>query len=168
MPLQVQTTRFGAIEIAEDKIITLLGGLCGLPHCTRFIVIDPPGPPGPFRWLQCVDDSAAAFFLLDPAAFWPDYQPDIPAQACELLGLTTAEEAIVAAICVVPEDPRLMTANLAAPLIINPIRRTGIQLIVAESDFSVRQPVFTEPEATASGARESPTAAAAATPKGGG
>lgn len=149
MPLEVQTTRFGAVRVAEDKILTLLGGLCGLPHCTRFAVIDPPGPPGPFRWLQCLDDGAAAFLVLDPAAFWPDYQPQVPDQACELLGLQGPDQAIVAAICVVPEDPRRMTANLAAPLIINPVRRSGIQLILTDSHYSVRQPVFGEPIAAA-------------------
>lgn len=156
MPVQVQTTRFGVVEAAEDKILTLLGGLCGLPHCTRFAVIDPPGPPGPFRWLQCVDDGAAAFLILDPAAFWPDYQPDIPTQACELLGLTSSEEAIVAAICVVPEDARQMTVNLAAPLVINPVRRSGIQIILLDAKYSVRQPVFAPADTCATAVTAAP------------
>lgn len=142
MPFRIETTRFGPLDVAEERIITVLGGLCGMPQCTRFVVVDPKGEPGPFRWLQCVDEPAAAFLILDPAAFWPDYQPEVPSQACDLLGLGAPDEAILAAICVVPEDPRQVTANLAAPLVINPVRRSGIQLILADANYSVRQPVF--------------------------
>lgn len=144
MPLQVQTARFGRLEFADDRVLTILGGLVGLPHCTRFVIVDPPGAPSPLRWLQCVDDGAAAFVVVDPAAFWPEYQPEIPAGVCELLGLDDPRDAVVAALCVVPEDPRRSTANLAAPLVINPERRCGVQLILETGGYALRQPLFAD------------------------
>ncbi len=41
-----------------------------------------------------------------------------------------------------PGDVRAMTANLQAPLVINPATRLGKQVILTDERFSLRHPVF--------------------------
>jgi len=42
----------------------------------------------------------------------------------------------------VPEDVRAMTANLQAPLILNPVKRIAKQVILTDERFPLRYPVF--------------------------
>jgi flagellar assembly factor FliW len=48
----------------------------------------------------------------------------------------------VLSILVVPEDIRAMTANLQAPLILNPLKRIAKQVILTDERFPLRYPVF--------------------------
>jgi flagellar assembly factor FliW len=59
-----------------------------------------------------------------------------------MLGLDDAADARVLAILVVPEDVRAMTANLQAPLIVNPQKRLAKQVILTDERFPLRYPVF--------------------------
>ena len=59
-----------------------------------------------------------------------------------LLGLDDPSEARELSILVVPENVRAMTANLQAPLIVNPHRRLGKQVILTDERFPLRYPVF--------------------------
>ena len=45
-------------------------------------------------------------------------------------------------ILVVPEDVRAMTANMQAPIIINPLKRIAKQVILTDERFPLRYPVF--------------------------
>ena len=53
----------------------------------------------------------------------------------ELLGLDDPAEARVLSILVVPEDVRAMTANLQAPMIMNPVKRIAKQVILTDERF---------------------------------
>ena len=38
--MKVKTTRFGDVEVNESKVITVLGGIIGFEHYTRFVILD--------------------------------------------------------------------------------------------------------------------------------
>jgi flagellar assembly factor FliW len=67
---------------------------------------------------------------------------DIADPDVEMLGLDAAADARVLSILVVPEDVRAMTANLQAPLIVNPQKRIAKQVILTDERFPLRYPVF--------------------------
>ena len=59
-----ETSRFGKLEIAEDKIIKFPAGLLGFPHVKRYALLDYEETP--VKWLQAIDDPHVAFIVMDP------------------------------------------------------------------------------------------------------
>ena len=57
--MQVRTTRFGNVEIAEDRVIMFPNGLLGFSDYTRFCLLE-PSEDACFFWLQSLDDPALA------------------------------------------------------------------------------------------------------------
>ena len=140
----VRTTRFGDLEtvaVAEDAIWTFPEGLPGFERHTTFALMEHEHLE-PFLWLQSVEDPLIGFLVIEPALLVNDYSFDLGDPDVELLGLADEVEPRVLAVLVVPEDVRAMTANLQAPLVINPASRLGKQVILTDERFSLRHPVF--------------------------
>jgi len=53
--MEVRTTRFGVVEIAEDRVITFPKGLLGFGQMKRYCLLE-PGNDACFFWLQSLDD----------------------------------------------------------------------------------------------------------------
>src|SRR6187455_1134938 len=82
--MDVRTTRFGVIDIAEDRVITFPKGLLGFSSNTRFCLLE-PGEDACFFWLQSLDEPGLAFVVTDPSMFINDYSvPVRPEQMVEL------------------------------------------------------------------------------------
>jgi flagellar assembly factor FliW len=140
--MQLQTTRFGTIEYAEEDVLVLNEGLIGLPACRNYLVLSHK-ENSLFRWLQSIEEPALAFLLLDPAAFAPNYAPQLPAAAIAALGLTEETPRIVFAIVSIPAGcPQEMTANLAGPIVINAEARVGAQIVLDDETWTTRHRVF--------------------------
>lgn len=133
--MEVQTTRFGVVEIAEERIITFARGLLGFPKHTRFALLQ-PGEDACFFWLQSLDDPHLAFVVTDPSLFVPDYAVPIRPDQLESLGLSATEEGQV--LVIVNKVGDQLTANLQGPLLINTISRGGEQLVLAEKKWTTR------------------------------
>jgi flagellar assembly factor FliW len=133
--MDVRTTRFGVIEIAEDRVITFAKGLLGFPDRTRFCLLE-PGEDACFFWLQSLDDPALAFVVTDPSLFIKDYEVPIRAEQMADLGLSSLEDAQVFVIVNKVDDE--LTGNLQGPLVVNTLDRTGEQLVLAEKRWTTR------------------------------
>ena len=70
--MDVRTTRFGLVAIAEDRVISFPKGLLGFSECTRFCLLE-PGADACFFWLQSLDEPGLAFVITAPSLFVPDY-----------------------------------------------------------------------------------------------
>ncbi|RJQ51087.1 MAG: flagellar assembly protein FliW [Desulfobacteraceae bacterium] len=139
----LENTRFGTIEIEEHKIITMSRSLPGFPGRKRFVLLNRE-ESRPFLWYQSVDDPRLAFVLVDPCLFMPDYSIDLE-YAFDEMSWREAEKKDVAVLVVVnasQRSPERITANLMAPLIINTKRLEGFQMIVQDSPYSHKHPVF--------------------------
>lgn len=142
--VEVQTARFGRLEIDAALVITLVEGLIGFEDCTRYVVVNHTATSD-FRWLQSLDDGAVAFPIIDPWQFKPDYAPTISDADAEELELTAIGPKLVFAIVTIPRsDPRAMTANLLGPIVINPLTRRGKQVIVTDEGYTTRHSIMEE------------------------
>ena len=74
--MQVRTTRFGIVEIDDDRIITFPKGLLGFSAYTRYCLLQ-PSDDAAFFWLQSVEEPSLAFVITDPGLFFPDYSAPI-------------------------------------------------------------------------------------------
>ncbi|MBI3392377.1 MAG: flagellar assembly protein FliW [Nitrospirae bacterium] len=139
------TTRFGEIDVSEEKVITIPDGVLGFPGRTRFLVLD-HFRDAPFKWLQSLDDPDLAFVIADPRSIKDDYRPAV--RASEVSDLDVKDEndlAVVVVVTVPAENPLLMTANLQGPIVVNARNRLGKQLVLAASDYPDRYPLIPDP-----------------------
>ncbi len=133
--MEVRTTRFGVIEIAEDRVITFPRGLLGFPEHTRYCLLE-PGEDACFFWLQSLDDPELAFVVTDPRLFVPDYSVPIRPEQMAELGLSRLEDSQV--FVIVNKVDQTLTGNLQGPLVINTLTRAGEQLVLAEKRWTTR------------------------------
>jgi flagellar assembly factor FliW len=138
------TTRFGEIEVDEDLVISMPGGLIGFEDCRRFVVVN-ENDKNPFRWFQSLDNGSVAFPIIDPWDFKPDYAPSISDADAAQLGIDSESPKLIFAVVTIPrQDPRRVTANLLGPIVINPVTRNGKQVIVADEHYGAKHSIMDE------------------------
>ena len=141
----IENTRFGNIDIDENKIINMSSNMLGFPGKKRFILLERKESK-PFLWYQCVDDPTLAFVVMSPYLFKPDYAIDIQDVVKEM-SWEVDEEAHLSVFVVVNAShgaPEKITANLMAPLIINTQQFEAHQKVFHESPYSHQHPIFNE------------------------
>jgi flagellar assembly factor FliW len=136
--MQVRTTRFDMVEVAEDRIITIPKGLLGFSKQTRFCLLE-PGEDACFFWLQSIDEPDLAFVITDPNLFVADFTVPIRPDQMADLGLTQLQDAQV--FCIVNKVDGMLTGNLQGPLVINTLTRHGEQFVLAEKRWTTRHPL---------------------------
>jgi len=137
--MKIQTSKFGLVEIDDNKIMAFPKGLVGFPTCQRFALIQ-TNDEGVFFWLQSVDRSELAFVVCDPRLFVPDYRVPIKSEELELLGLKSPAEAEVLVIVNKVDD--MLTGNLQGPLVISAASLTATQLVLSDKRYTTRHPLI--------------------------
>ena len=140
----VETKYFGALEIAEERVLTFPEGLFAFEEKKRYILLDHQDEENPFWWLQSLDDPNLVFVLLNPFLFKPDYEFDLSPEDVEALALQKPEDAMVFCLVVIPQDLQKITANLLAPLLINAKLKKGKQIVLFHTNYSTRHLVMNE------------------------
>lgn len=138
--MEVRTSRFGTITIADDRVITFPRGLLGFADRHTFCLLE-PAEDACFFWLQSLEDPELAFVVTDPMIFVPDYTVPIRAEQMGDLGLARLEDAQV--FVIVNKIDRQLTGNLQGPLVVNTLTRVGEQMVLAEKRWTVRHPLMT-------------------------
>lgn len=138
--MQVRTTRFGTIEIADDRVITFPKGLLGFSEHRKYCLLE-PAEDSAFYWLQSIDDPSLAFVVTDPSFFMPDYSVPIRSEQMSELGMSRLEDAQV--FIIVNKVEQTLTGNLQGPLVINTLTRNGEQFVLAEKRWTTRHPLLT-------------------------
>lgn len=138
--MQVRTTRFGNVEIADDRVITFPKGLLGFNEQRRYCLLEPQEDSA-FFWLQSLDDPNLAFVVTDPSLFVPEYSVPIRAEQMGDLGLAKLEDAQV--FVIVNKVDSTLTGNLQGPVVVNTLTRTGEQFVLAEKRWTTRHTLIT-------------------------
>ncbi len=130
-------------EILAAPVVTearLPMGLLGFERIKDYLLIANASEE-PFQWLQVKDNAALAFVVVDPFVVLPDYQPDIPQQDVEFLGLQDPHDAILFNIVTV-HSPKQATVNLKGPVIFNRRTMVGKQVVLANANnYSIQHPL---------------------------
>ena len=114
--MNVQTTRFGPVEIDDSRVITFPAGLLGFSSYKRYALLQ-PSDEGIFYWLQSIDAPDLAFVVSDPMLWVPEYQTTIRREQMDELDLGSLDEAQVYVI--INKSGQSLTANLQGPLVVN-------------------------------------------------
>lgn len=137
----VDTTRFGAIEVDEKCVLRMPRGPYGFEERREFVLLE-HSPDSLFRWLQSADDPALAFVVMEPSACITGYEIEITDADAETLRLERAEDAMALVILTIAEGGARVTANLAAPIVINAKLSIGMQMVLDDSRYAPDQTIL--------------------------
>lgn len=135
--MNVETTRFGTLEVDESTLISMPGGMLGFEDCKRFLLLQHRAGSN-FRWLQSVEEPAVAFVVVDPVTHFANYEVELSDRDVERLHLMDAEDASVVVILTISSGGRDISANLAAPMIINFRERIAAQVVLQSERYSTQ------------------------------
>jgi len=162
--MKIESKRFGTIEVREDRILTLKGGLLGFNQLTNFILVDDQEDPSlPFKWLIAIDQPEHGFLVTDPGIFFKDYVFDLSEEDGKALEVGSEDDVTVISLLTVPADPSKITANLKGPLVFNNRTREGKQVVLADSGYSTKHFIFLQEALGSDVTTEAGTAQAAHT-----
>lgn len=134
----IEGTRFGRIEVDDDKLITIDGGLVGFGSDTLFVLHESQNSPR-IAWLQSVNNPNLAFPVIDGAEFGDDYPSPTAAELAESAGLSPNDLAVLVVVAARPG--KALVANLLAPIIINVPERKGAQIVLDPRVYSAQHTV---------------------------
>ncbi len=151
--MNIQTTRFGEIEINDGEVYTFPEGMLGFGAFKKYFTLGNPSG-GPFEWLQSLEAPNLAFVVCDPLLFMPDYQVKVKKEDIESIKVEDIAAAIVRVVLVVPKRaPERMTANLQGPIVFNTRDMLAKQLVLSGDTYGTRHRVFQEKPAAVAGAK---------------
>lgn len=144
MFMHIETTRFGALDVEERKVLTFPDGMPGFEEHRLFTLVPhhttDGGKGSPFIWLQSLEDGGLAFLAMEPHQAFPDYAPRVPRAELEALALT--EEAVrprLYSLLTIPQgNPVGITANLMAPVVVNSRARLAKQIVLNTDEYGLR------------------------------
>ncbi|MCL2627845.1 MAG: flagellar assembly protein FliW [Oscillospiraceae bacterium] len=139
--MQIDTLRFGPVEVDEEKLIDFGEGIPGLEQYRTYAILQFEDSY-PLVWLQSTEDTGICLPVLDTFAVLPDYLFDMDDADVKYLELSGPDELHVVSVVVIPEDIKGMTVNLAAPIVINTTTGRAKQIVLSGTEYNVRVPVF--------------------------
>jgi flagellar assembly factor FliW len=115
--------------------------LPGFPGHRDYVLV-PADAGGLLFWLQSVAPAGPRFLALRAAGFFPDYAPALPGAACVELGIEDAASAQLLCLVTVPDgDVASATANLRAPVVVNPATAQARQVVLPDGRHPIRRPL---------------------------
>jgi flagellar assembly factor FliW len=132
-------TTLGTFEAGTDDVIAFPSGLPGFEDCKRFVLLS-AGAASPFYCLREADGLRASFLSIDPRVVLADYRTTLNAE--DVTRLQADDRAPLLWLSLLTVDPAgRVFANLRAPVVINPARMIGAQVLPHDALYSLRHPV---------------------------
>jgi flagellar assembly factor FliW len=128
-------TAFGSFDVTADQVITFPAGLPGFEECHRFVVLS-SRELEPFKCLQSVEGPTASFLAVDPRRAFADYRCALSDVDRARLGAPDEATLVWLAVVTVLDGQTLV--NLRAPIVVNPTRMLGYQLMPSNSLYPLR------------------------------
>jgi flagellar assembly factor FliW len=138
------TTRFGEVDIDDDKIIKIPESILGFTE-KRFILLLPDNS-GQFFWLQSVDNPALAFVVTDPVLLIQDYEVKLTSAEYKKLKLTPESEVILLSLVTMAQNVMDITINLQGPIVVNPEKMSAKQIVLEDGKYKTKHPLFANPD----------------------
>ncbi|HYK88166.1 MAG TPA: flagellar assembly protein FliW [Acidobacteriota bacterium] len=137
----IKTVNFGDLEIPEDRIIEFSEGLPGFPRIHQFAVLELEEVK-PFQYLQALGEPPISLLVINPFLIDSQYAFQLSSMDMEEIQATQSGDLMVCAVAAIPENPEEATVNLMAPIVINEKARRGKQVIMLDTKYSLRHPLF--------------------------
>lgn len=142
-PMLVYETRFGTVELREDRLISFPKGILGMPQCTVFGLSRLPNvDESPLLLLQCINEPQVSFLVADPTVLGLEIKDDDRKIALKELSFPQKDSQFLVILNLYSHgESGYLTANLRAPLIIDSMAREGRQHILVNKDYTVQHKI---------------------------
>lgn len=148
--MNIQTKYHGEITVHKDDILYFEKGIPGFLNETQFVLI-PLTDDGLFQVLQSTVNEEIGFITTDPFFYKPDYDFEVDDAIVESLGIEHGKDVKVFVI-ITPQEPfSRSTANLQAPVVINKTNNKSRQVILNNTNYLTKHPLFAEEPVAAKG-----------------
>lgn len=114
--------------------------LLGLEQLRRFALVR-LDEGGPLFSLQSLDDAGVSLLVLAPGAVFADYAPALDGVLRAALGLGEGVEPLLLVVVHAGETLDGSTANLLAPIAVNPETLSAAQVVLTGSGLPLRAPL---------------------------
>lgn len=143
MPRILQTSRFGALTVDESDIINFPRGVPGFENHREWALAGEDD--NPVKWLQSLSDGDVALPVVVPLDFFPDYHITLTRADLVALQCGDAQSLAMLVVVTIPVDrPWDATANLRAPVVVNPAKRVARQIILDDEELSLQTPLLAD------------------------
>src|SRR4051812_49584324 len=138
----VRSAAISEVPAPTLPVIDFVAPVPGFPQHRQFLLVSRDND-GLLYELASVDDPELRFVVVPPAPFYPEYAPELAEESLDLLGISAAEVdgLLTLLVVTVGSTPSQTTANLLAPILVDPVRLRALQLILAGTDHPVRAPL---------------------------
>ena len=127
--------------VATLPLLALTEPLPGFPGHRDYVLVTADGD-GRLFWLQSMAPEGPRFLAVDPGRYFPEYAPALPWSVCADLALDDPTEAqLYCLVTVPPEGPAAATANLRAPIVVNPANWRAAQVVLPDGAHPIRRPL---------------------------
>jgi len=134
---------FGGIPMVTYKQLELLNGLPGFENLHTFILAELEGY-APFCALKSVEQPEISMLVIDAKLLPVWHDIEIPARELQILNLEDSGTAEQFVILKVDQHSQEFTANIKAPIVINPQSGSANQVILDNASLSVEHPLNNE------------------------
>ncbi len=142
MSVEIETSRFGKIDVPEERIFSFPRGLIGLEHLKRYARLDSV-KGDTVQWLQAVDDPETAFLVSEPKTYLPSFE--LKLWESHPTGASSSgpdlSELEILTILQVDRSTRSLHVHVQAPLLLDPVTRKGVQVITDSEHPTVQIPL---------------------------
>ncbi len=139
--MQIRTTRFGNLEVDPLDVLLFTEGVIGFEESRHFVLLGDEREPA-LAWLQSTTDPELAFLAVSPRRFLRDYR--LRAAQADLAMLLQEEDDETFVLALASRSEKGWSINLRAPIVINPVRRLGKQIVTLdEQPVQFALPSFT-------------------------
>lgn len=111
--------------------------MIGFEQHTRFALLAHRAGAN-FKWLQSVEEPGLAFVVVDPSKHFSDYEIEVSDTDAENIHLRDEKDASVLVILTIRESGKEVSANLAAPVIINAKEQLAAQIVIQNERYSTQ------------------------------
>jgi flagellar assembly factor FliW len=126
---------------ASVQVLEVVEPLLGFPRHRDYVLVG-ADTDGLLFWLQSVAPDGPRFLAVPPAVYFSDYAPVLPGTVCAELGLEDPADAQLYCLLTVPRgDVGAATANLRAPVVVNPVAARARQVVLADGTHPIRRPL---------------------------
>jgi flagellar assembly factor FliW len=127
---------FGELEVDRRDIVRFPDGLPGFERSRAFVVLTSDAT-APLQYLHAVEGPPASFLAIDPKLVLENYRCEVNEPDRQRLGATHDEPLLWLALVMVDADGAI-TVNLRAPVVINPRRMVGHQMMPHQCLYPLR------------------------------
>ena len=142
---KIYTSRFGELEVDEEKVVHFQNGIPAFENEHEFIVL-PYDEESPYYFMQSLNSPDLAFLLTIPFLFFHDYSFEIDDATIRELDVKNSDKLLYYSMITIPNGSICdMTANLLAPVVINIENMQAKQVVLENSNYTTKHRLFPEP-----------------------